>query len=172
MPRTHRLITLADHICVGLFACIFSDVKSYILMMKTHVVKHNTNSVIISFPWCCYTMCLNLKSSHLLQSVSYSSSSWIHSLLASVWPRSLFYFLGHNQQIITQDFARNQAAPQASLQPPTTTFQNSTPVPTPVATRAKTSNRYSPESQSQSVHHQRPGARVSPENLSDKSRGR
>ncbi|XP_010022646.1 PREDICTED: nuclear receptor corepressor 1 isoform X4 [Nestor notabilis] len=78
----------------------------------------------------------------------------------------------HICQIITQDFARNQAASQASLQPPTTTFQNSTPVPTPVATRAKTSNRYSPESQSQSVHHQRPGARVSPENLSDKSRGR
>uniref|UniRef100_A0A663MFL3 Nuclear receptor corepressor 1 n=1 Tax=Athene cunicularia TaxID=194338 RepID=A0A663MFL3_ATHCN len=78
----------------------------------------------------------------------------------------------HICQIITQDFARNQAASQASLQPPTTTFQNSTPAPTPVSTRAKTSNRYSPESQSQSVHHQRPGARVSPENLSDKSRGR
>uniref|UniRef100_A0A8C2TVU5 Nuclear receptor corepressor 1 n=1 Tax=Coturnix japonica TaxID=93934 RepID=A0A8C2TVU5_COTJA len=78
----------------------------------------------------------------------------------------------HICQIITQDFARNQAASQASLQPPTTTFQNSTPAPTPVSTRAKTSNRYSPESQSQPVHHQRPGARVSPENLSDKSRGR
>nr|XP_009944081.1 PREDICTED: nuclear receptor corepressor 1 isoform X2 [Opisthocomus hoazin] len=78
----------------------------------------------------------------------------------------------HICQIITQDFARNQAASQAPLQPPTTTFQNSTPAPTPVSTRAKTSNRYSPESQSQSVHHQRPGARVSPENLSDKSRGR
>uniref|UniRef100_A0A8C4V3L1 Nuclear receptor corepressor 1 n=1 Tax=Falco tinnunculus TaxID=100819 RepID=A0A8C4V3L1_FALTI len=76
----------------------------------------------------------------------------------------------HICQIITQDFARNQAASQASLQPPTTTFQNSTPAPTPVSTRAKTSNRYSPESQS--VHHQRPGARVSPENLSDKTRGR
>uniref|UniRef100_A0A8B9I8U0 Nuclear receptor corepressor 1 n=1 Tax=Anser brachyrhynchus TaxID=132585 RepID=A0A8B9I8U0_9AVES len=78
----------------------------------------------------------------------------------------------HICQIITQDFARNQAASQAPLQPPTTTFQNSTPAPAPVSTRAKTSNRYSPESQSQSVHHQRPGARVSPENLSDKSRGR
>uniref|UniRef100_A0A8C3PW67 Nuclear receptor corepressor 1 n=1 Tax=Chrysolophus pictus TaxID=9089 RepID=A0A8C3PW67_CHRPC len=78
----------------------------------------------------------------------------------------------HICQIITQDFARSQAASQASLQPPTTTFQNSTPAPTPVSTRAKTSNRYSPESQSQPVHHQRPGARVSPENLSDKSRGR
>uniref|UniRef100_A0A493TYJ2 Nuclear receptor corepressor 1 n=1 Tax=Anas platyrhynchos platyrhynchos TaxID=8840 RepID=A0A493TYJ2_ANAPP len=78
----------------------------------------------------------------------------------------------HICQIITQDFARNQAASQAPLQPPTTTFQNSTPAPAPVSTRAKTSNRYSPESQSQPVHHQRPGARVSPENLSDKSRGR
>ncbi|XP_010225335.1 PREDICTED: nuclear receptor corepressor 1-like [Tinamus guttatus] len=77
----------------------------------------------------------------------------------------------HICQIITQDFARNQAS-QASLQPPTSTFQNSTPAPAPVSSRAKTSNRYSPESQSQAVHHQRPGARVSPENLSDKSRGR
>uniref|UniRef100_A0A8C3Y5E5 Nuclear receptor corepressor 1 n=1 Tax=Catharus ustulatus TaxID=91951 RepID=A0A8C3Y5E5_CATUS len=78
----------------------------------------------------------------------------------------------HICQIITQDFARNQAASQASLQPPTTTFQNSTPAPAPVSGRAKTSNRYSPEAQSQPVHHQRPGARVSPENLSDKARGR
>uniref|UniRef100_A0A8C6ZL28 Nuclear receptor corepressor 1 n=1 Tax=Nothoprocta perdicaria TaxID=30464 RepID=A0A8C6ZL28_NOTPE len=77
----------------------------------------------------------------------------------------------HICQIITQDFARNQAT-QASLQPPTSTFQNSTPAPAPVSSRAKTSNRYSPESQPQAVHHQRPGARVSPENLSDKSRGR
>uniref|UniRef100_A0A8C3QLJ1 Nuclear receptor corepressor 1 n=1 Tax=Cyanoderma ruficeps TaxID=181631 RepID=A0A8C3QLJ1_9PASS len=78
----------------------------------------------------------------------------------------------HICQIITQDFARNQAVSQASLQPPTTTFQNSTPAPTPVSGRAKTSNRYSPEAQAQPVHHQRPGARVSPENLSDKARGR
>ncbi|EPY83800.1 nuclear receptor corepressor 1 isoform 1 [Camelus ferus] len=42
-------------------------------------------------------------------------------------------------------------------------------VSTPVRTKA--SNRYSPESQSQSAHHQRPGSRVSPENLVDKSRG-
>ncbi|OWK15517.1 NCOR1, partial [Cervus elaphus hippelaphus] len=41
-------------------------------------------------------------------------------------------------------------------------------VSTPV--RTKTSNRYSPESQSQSAHHQRPGSRVSPETLVDKSR--
>uniref|UniRef100_A0A8C9UDK8 Nuclear receptor corepressor 1 n=1 Tax=Serinus canaria TaxID=9135 RepID=A0A8C9UDK8_SERCA len=78
----------------------------------------------------------------------------------------------HICQIITQDFARNQAASQASLQPPTTTFQNSTPAPAPVSGRAKTSSRYSPEAQPQPVHHQRPGARVSPENLSDKARGR
>uniref|UniRef100_A0A8D0L3U1 Nuclear receptor corepressor 1 n=1 Tax=Sphenodon punctatus TaxID=8508 RepID=A0A8D0L3U1_SPHPU len=77
----------------------------------------------------------------------------------------------HICQIITQDFARNQAVSQASLQPPTSTFQTSatTSVSAP---RVKASNRYSPESQAQSVHHQRPGARVSPENLSDKSRGR
>uniref|UniRef100_A0A8C3SK95 Nuclear receptor corepressor 1 n=1 Tax=Chelydra serpentina TaxID=8475 RepID=A0A8C3SK95_CHESE len=78
----------------------------------------------------------------------------------------------HICQIITQDFARNQAASQASLQPPTSTFQNSAPASATTPTRAKASNRYSPESQSQSVHHQRPSARVSPENLSDKSRAR
>uniref|UniRef100_A0A8C3NM35 Nuclear receptor corepressor 1 n=1 Tax=Geospiza parvula TaxID=87175 RepID=A0A8C3NM35_GEOPR len=78
----------------------------------------------------------------------------------------------HICQIITQDFARNQAASQASLQPPTTTFQNSSPAPAPASGRAKTSSRYSPEAQPQPVHHQRPGARVSPENLSDKARGR
>uniref|UniRef100_A0A674IDW5 Nuclear receptor corepressor 1 n=1 Tax=Terrapene triunguis TaxID=2587831 RepID=A0A674IDW5_9SAUR len=78
----------------------------------------------------------------------------------------------HICQIITQDFARNQAASQASLQPPTSTFQNSAPASAATPTRAKASNRYSPESQSQSVHHQRPSARVSPENLSDKSRAR
>jgi len=77
----------------------------------------------------------------------------------------------HICQIITQDFARNQVSSQPPQQPPTSTFQNpsSALVSTPVTT--KTSNRYSPESQSQSVHHQRPGSRVSPENLVDKSRG-
>lgn len=77
----------------------------------------------------------------------------------------------HICQIITQDFARNQVSSQTPQQPPTSTFQNSpsTLVSTPV--RTKTSNRYSPESQVQSVHHQRPGSRVSPENLVDKSRG-
>ncbi|KAF6095726.1 nuclear receptor corepressor 1 [Phyllostomus discolor] len=75
----------------------------------------------------------------------------------------------HICQIITQDFARNQVSSQPPQQPPTSTFQNS-PSATPV--RTKTSNHYSPESQSQSVHHQRPGSRVSPENLTDKSRGR
>ncbi|XP_055991699.1 nuclear receptor corepressor 1 isoform X13 [Sorex fumeus] len=78
----------------------------------------------------------------------------------------------HICQIITQDFARNQVSSQPSQQPPTSTFQNSTSalVSTPVKT--KTSNRYSPESQSQSVHLPRPGSRVSPENIVDKSRGR
>lgn len=75
----------------------------------------------------------------------------------------------HICQIITQDFARNQVSSQPPQQPPTSTFQNS-PSATPV--RTKTSNHYSPESQSQSVHHQRPGSRISPENLTDKSRGR
>ncbi|XP_074244321.1 nuclear receptor corepressor 1 isoform X9 [Saimiri boliviensis] len=78
----------------------------------------------------------------------------------------------HICQIITQDFARNQVSSQTPQQPPNSTFQNSPSslVSTPV--RTKTSNRYSPESQVQSVHHQRPGSRVSPENLVDKSRGR
>ncbi|KAL0598389.1 Nuclear receptor corepressor 1 [Plecturocebus cupreus] len=77
----------------------------------------------------------------------------------------------HICQIITQDFARNQVSSQTPQQPPNSTFQNSPSslVSTPV--RTKTSNRYSPESQAQSVHHQRPGSRVSPENLVDKSRG-
>uniref|UniRef100_A0A8C8SA92 Nuclear receptor corepressor 1 n=1 Tax=Pelusios castaneus TaxID=367368 RepID=A0A8C8SA92_9SAUR len=78
----------------------------------------------------------------------------------------------HICQIITQDFARNQAATQASLQPPTSTFQNSAPASAATPTRAKPSNRYSPESQSQAVHHQRPSAKVSPENLTDKPRAR
>ncbi|XP_004415073.1 PREDICTED: nuclear receptor corepressor 1 isoform X1 [Odobenus rosmarus divergens] len=77
----------------------------------------------------------------------------------------------HICQIITQDFARNQVSSQPPQQPPTSTFQNSPSALVPTPVRTKTSNRYSPESQSQSVHHQRPGSRVSPENLVDKSRG-
>lgn len=83
---------------------------------------------------------------------------------------SSFFF--HSQQIITQDFARNQVSTQPPQQPPTSTFQNSPSALVSTPVRTKTSNRYSPESQSQSVHHQRPGSRVSPENLVDKSRGR
>ncbi|XP_047565154.1 nuclear receptor corepressor 1 isoform X14 [Lutra lutra] len=78
----------------------------------------------------------------------------------------------HICQIITQDFARNQVSSQPSQQPPTSTFQNSPSALVSTPVRTKTSNRYSPESQSQSVHHQRPGSRVSPENLVDKARGR
>ncbi|XP_057573043.1 nuclear receptor corepressor 1 isoform X11 [Hippopotamus amphibius kiboko] len=78
----------------------------------------------------------------------------------------------HICQIITQDFARNQVSSQPPQQPPASTFQNSPSALVSTPVRTKTSNRYSPESQSQSVHHQRPGSRVSPENLVDKSRGR
>ncbi|KAM5309634.1 nuclear receptor corepressor 1 isoform 4-T4 [Glossophaga mutica] len=78
----------------------------------------------------------------------------------------------HICQIITQDFARNQVSSQPPQQPPTSTFQNSPSALVSTPVRTKTSNHYSPESQSQSVHHQRPGSRVSPENLTDKSRGR
>uniref|UniRef100_A0A5F9DL28 Nuclear receptor corepressor 1 n=1 Tax=Oryctolagus cuniculus TaxID=9986 RepID=A0A5F9DL28_RABIT len=77
----------------------------------------------------------------------------------------------HICQIITQDFARNQVPSQTPPQPPTSTFQNSPSALVSTPVRTKTSSRYSPESQSQSVHHQRPGSRVSPENLVDKSRG-
>ncbi|XP_031995658.1 nuclear receptor corepressor 1 isoform X7 [Hylobates moloch] len=77
----------------------------------------------------------------------------------------------HICQIITQDFARNQVSSQPPQQPPTSTFQNSPSALVSTPVRTKTSNRYSPESQAQSVHHQRPGSRVSPENLVDKSRG-
>ncbi|XP_012593330.1 nuclear receptor corepressor 1 isoform X6 [Microcebus murinus] len=77
----------------------------------------------------------------------------------------------HICQIITQDFARNQVSSQTPQQPPTSTFQNSPSALVSTPVRTKTSNRYSPESQSQSVHHQRPGSRVSPENVMDKSRG-
>ncbi|XP_012661384.1 nuclear receptor corepressor 1 [Otolemur garnettii] len=77
----------------------------------------------------------------------------------------------HICQIITQDFARNQVSSQTPQQPPTSTFQNSPSALVSTPVRTKASSRYSPEAQAQSVHHQRPGARVSPENLVDKSRG-
>ncbi|XP_053424541.1 nuclear receptor corepressor 1 isoform X13 [Nycticebus coucang] len=77
----------------------------------------------------------------------------------------------HICQIITQDFARNQVSSQTPQQPPTSTFQNSPSALVSTPVRTKASSRYSPESQGQSVHHQRPGSRVSPENLVDKSRG-
>uniref|UniRef100_A0A8C3WYR3 Nuclear receptor corepressor 1 n=1 Tax=Catagonus wagneri TaxID=51154 RepID=A0A8C3WYR3_9CETA len=76
----------------------------------------------------------------------------------------------HICQIITQDFARNQVSSQPPQQPSTSTFQNSPSALASAPVRPKTSNRYSPEAQPQSVHHQRPGSRVSPENLVDKSR--
>ncbi|XP_049632695.1 nuclear receptor corepressor 1 isoform X5 [Suncus etruscus] len=78
----------------------------------------------------------------------------------------------HICQIITQDFARNQGSSQPPQQPPTSTFQNSPSALVSTPVRTKTSNRYSPESQTQSIHLQRPGSRVSPENIVDKSRGR
>ncbi|XP_066221030.1 nuclear receptor corepressor 1 isoform X5 [Saccopteryx leptura] len=78
----------------------------------------------------------------------------------------------HICQIITQDFARNQVSSQPSQQPPTSTFQNSPSALVSTPVRTKTSNHYSPEPQAQSVHHQRPSSRVSPESLADKSRGR
>ncbi|XP_029467150.1 nuclear receptor corepressor 1 isoform X5 [Rhinatrema bivittatum] len=77
----------------------------------------------------------------------------------------------HICQIITQDFARNHQPTQASSQPPTSTFQNSVPVSSALPVRSKASNRFSPESQIQVVHHQRPGSRVSPENIPEKLRG-
>ncbi|XP_024835592.1 nuclear receptor corepressor 1 isoform X7 [Bos indicus x Bos taurus] len=76
----------------------------------------------------------------------------------------------HICQIITQDFARNQVSSQPPQQPSTSTFQSSPSALVSTPVRTKTSNRYSPESQSQSAHHQRPGSRVSPETLVDKSR--
>ncbi|XP_053130985.1 nuclear receptor corepressor 1 isoform X7 [Hemicordylus capensis] len=78
----------------------------------------------------------------------------------------------HICQIITQDFARSQASTQPPLQTPPSTFQTAAPTSIAAASRAK-SNRYSPEAPLQPSPHQRPGSRVSPENLSDKgSRGR
>ncbi|XP_016051924.1 PREDICTED: nuclear receptor corepressor 1 isoform X11 [Miniopterus natalensis] len=78
----------------------------------------------------------------------------------------------HICQIITQDFARNQVSSQPPQQPSASTFQNSPSALVSTPVRTKTSNHYSPEAHSQSVHHQRPSSRLSPENLADKSRGR
>ncbi|KAL7986881.1 hypothetical protein Chor_005800 [Crotalus horridus] len=76
------------------------------------------------------------------------------------------------QQIITQDFARSQASAQPSLPTPTSTFQSSALTSVTPSPRSKASNRYSPDIQVQAAPHQRPGSRMSPENLSEKSRGR
>ncbi|KAJ8275795.1 hypothetical protein COCON_G00075470 [Conger conger] len=81
----------------------------------------------------------------------------------------------HISHIITQDFAMNQDAPQAS--PATSspgTFQSSAPS---ALSRAKMPSRYSPESQGpppppHAPHHPRASSRVSPENASDKPRAR
>ncbi|XP_045149308.1 nuclear receptor corepressor 1 isoform X6 [Echinops telfairi] len=78
----------------------------------------------------------------------------------------------HICQIITQDLTRNQVSSQTPQQPPTSTFQNSPSALVSTPVRTKPSSRYSPDPQAQAVHHQRPGPRVSPENLVDKSRGR
>ncbi|XP_013925196.1 PREDICTED: nuclear receptor corepressor 1-like [Thamnophis sirtalis] len=78
----------------------------------------------------------------------------------------------HICQIITQDFARNQVSNQPSLPTPTSTFQTSALTSVATANRAKASNRYSPDFQVQAAPHQRPGSRMSPENIPEKSRGR
>ncbi|XP_078404498.1 nuclear receptor corepressor 1 isoform X13 [Cetorhinus maximus] len=77
----------------------------------------------------------------------------------------------HIHHIITQDFARNQPSSPSSQQPPVSTFQTS-PV---VSNRGKSSTHYSTDSQPQTTQttlHQRPPSRVSPENPTEKGRGR
>ncbi|XP_072326140.1 nuclear receptor corepressor 1 isoform X3 [Scyliorhinus torazame] len=77
----------------------------------------------------------------------------------------------HIHHIITQDFARNQSSSPSSQPPPVSTFQTS-PV---VSNRGKGSAHYSTDSQPQSTQtalHQRPPSRVSPENPTEKGRGR
>ena len=147
VPRTHRLITLADHICVS-----FS-----LLLLVSGVFVHNHTG-------------------HVSHRITIKISRFFYV--------TLFFFFGkcsmdltsssfsHSQQIITQDFARNQVSSQPPQQPSTSTFQSSPSALVSTPVRTKTSNRYSPESQSQSAHHQRPGSRVSPETLVDKSRAR
>lgn len=96
-------------------------------------------------------------------------SSWVYSPLSwEAFNSFLTASFSHSQQIITQDFARNQVPSQ----PSTSTFQTSPSALSSTPVRTKPSSRYSPESQSQTVLHPRPGPRVSPENLVDKSRGR
>lgn len=145
VPRTHRLITLADHICVS-----FS-----LLLLVSGVFVHNhtghvSHRITIKISRFFYVTLFFGKCSMDLTSSSFS----------------------HSQQIITQDFARNQVSSQPPQQPSTSTFQSSPSALVSTPVRTKTSNRYSPESQSQSAHHQRPGSRVSPETLVDKSRAR
>ncbi|XP_078080657.1 nuclear receptor corepressor 1 isoform X5 [Mustelus asterias] len=77
----------------------------------------------------------------------------------------------HIHHIITQDFARNQPSSPSSQQPPVSTFQTS-PV---VSNRGKSSTHYSTDSQPQTTQtalHPRPPSRVSPENPTEKCRGR
>ncbi|XP_059511460.1 nuclear receptor corepressor 1 isoform X4 [Stegostoma tigrinum] len=77
----------------------------------------------------------------------------------------------HIHHIITQDFARNQPNSPSSQQPPVSTFQTS-PV---LSNRGKSSTHYGTDSQSQTTQTallQRPPSRVSPENPTEKGRGR
>lgn len=74
------------------------------------------------------------------------------------------------QHIITQDFARNQD-PTPVPSTASATFQTVMP-PASSSGRVKVPSRYSPESQSQGPHHQRPSSRISPENVPDKPRSR
>uniref|UniRef100_A0A4W6ETL8 Nuclear receptor corepressor 1 n=1 Tax=Lates calcarifer TaxID=8187 RepID=A0A4W6ETL8_LATCA len=76
----------------------------------------------------------------------------------------------HISHIITQDFARNQDPTPVSSSA-SATFQSMVPTVSS-SSRAKVPSRYSPESQVQALHHQRPSSRVSPENAPDKSRAR
>ncbi|XP_051891481.1 nuclear receptor corepressor 1 isoform X10 [Pristis pectinata] len=78
----------------------------------------------------------------------------------------------HIHHIITQDFARNQASSPLSQQPPVSTFQTASTV---ASNRGKVSTHYNTDSQpqnSQTTLHQRPPSRVSPENPTEKGRGR
>lgn len=142
VPRTHRLITLADHICVSCSLIFPFLVNAEGIFHREGIIKKMSRFFMLHY-------------------LSRTSSTDL---------TNSFFF--HSQQIITQDFARNQVSSQPLQQPPTSTFQNSPSALVSTPVRTKTSNRYSPESQSQSVHHQRPGSRVSPENLVDKARGR
>lgn len=118
VPKTHRVMTLADHIsvrCVG-------------------------NVIWKSFCTDFFTVIIN----------------------GVIWH---FNFM---QQIITQDFARNQD-PTPVPSTASATFQTVMP-PASSSGRVKVPSRYSPENQG--LHHQRPSSRVSPENVPDKPRAR